>query len=325
MDILKRVYRFLSSMKTGLTLLVLVGLASVLGSSFLPDTFYDTSVFKFLLFFLLVNMFFCTANRLILFRSGFQMKVKRGWRKHVGGLLLHLGIVLILVGMIANMYFGQSGHLYIHTGDTVTIADQISVKKPFSLHLDQFEVEYNQDGSPSQYYSHVTILEEGNAVDKAKISVNHPLKHNGAKMYQQSYGHLMKANYVNKTGEKVEELVVEGNMLELQGTERTVKVFRYLPNYDPALGMVSKTIRPDNPRIVFSVYENDSMLGVGAAKFDEDVEIDEGVHLVFKGVEPYTVLRVKSDPGLPLTGVGGMMFIIGVSFALLAKPARGKE
>ncbi|HHV34186.1 MAG TPA: cytochrome c biogenesis protein ResB [Syntrophomonadaceae bacterium] len=325
MDAVKRIYRFLSSMKTGLTLLVLVGLASALGSAFLPDTFFDTLFFKLLLIFLLINMLLCTANRLIIFKSGFQIKIKRGWAKHIGGLLLHIGIVLILAGLIMNTYSGESGQIRIQTGDHVGVSNTITVKKPFSLQLDEFKMEFHEDGSPSQYYSYVTVLENDEAVERAVISVNHPLKHNGVKFYQQSYGHLIKAKHMDAAGNEVEDLINEGKFLTLQGTERLVKVYRYLPNFDPDQGMTSKTMRPDNPRIVFSVYENDKVLGVGAAEFGERVKIDDGVYVVFTGVEPFTVLKAKSDPGLPLAAGGGVVFIIGISLALLVAPARRKN
>jgi cytochrome c biogenesis protein len=86
--------------------------------------------------------------------------------------------------------------------------------------------------------------------------------------------------------------------------------------------MNTVTLRPDNPRIIFSVYEGDKFLGVGAAAFNEPVEIDENVNVTFTGVEPYTVLEVKHDPGLPLVLAGGITLMLGVCLALLTAPGR---
>jgi hypothetical protein len=41
----KKIYRTISSMKTGLILLLLIALASALGSALLPDVFFNTVVF----------------------------------------------------------------------------------------------------------------------------------------------------------------------------------------------------------------------------------------------------------------------------------------
>lgn len=327
MDVIKGIYRFLSSMKTGLVLLVLVGLAAALGSVFLPDYFFDTFLFKLLMIVLLINMVFCTTNRFYLFiwRLLKNRITKQKLVGEIGSLLLHASIVLVLIGLMGNTLYGQNGQIPIRIGDTVDVSQIITMKDPFSLRLDDFKIEFNEDGSPSQYISYVTVLESGVTKDKALISVNHPLNYRGVKFYQQSYGYLIKAKYTNDTGCDVKELIKEGSFIKPGGTERTVKVFRYLPNFDPDYGMTTKTMRPDNPRIIFSVYEDGQLLGVGAAEFNERVKIDENVNVVFTGVEPYTILKVKSDPGLPLALFGGGMLVIGVTVALLTAPSHGKK
>ncbi len=81
-------------------------------------------------------------------------------------------------------------------------------------------------------------------------------------------------------------------------------------------------MRPDNPHIIFSVYEGEQMLGVGAAKLNEPVRIDEAVDLVFSGVEYYTMLQVKSGPGLPLATAGGILLLLGICLAVPAMPVQ---
>lgn len=327
MESLKKAYRFLSSMKTGLVLLVLVGLVSALGSAFIPDMFYNTFLFKLLLIILIVNMVFCTANKSYLFISRLLKNriTKRRFPREIGSLLLHAGIVFILIGLMVNTFYGQTGQIAIKTGDTVDISHIMKVDKPFSIHLADFKVDFNEDGSPAQYNSYVNVLEDGEIKDKAVISVNYPLNNNGVKFYQQSYGYLVQSRYNDDQGNEVQELIEEGNFLELAGTTRTIKVFRYIPNFDSSLGMNTKTMRPDNPRVVFSVYEDEDLLGVGAAEFGEKVKVDENVYVEFPGVEPFTLLKTKLDPGLPVAFLGGGMFIIGVCLTLLMVPVRSKN
>ena len=95
-------------------------------------------------------------------------------------------------------------------------------------------MDFNDDGSPAQYNSYVNVLEDGVTKDKAVISVNHPLNNRGIKFYQQSYGYLVQSRYNDDQGNEVQELIEEGSSLELAGTKRTVKVFRYIPNFDPS-------------------------------------------------------------------------------------------
>jgi cytochrome c biogenesis protein len=188
--------------------------------------------------------------------------------------------------------------------------------------LEDFNIKFNKDGSPSQYYSNVTILEDNKVKRKATISVNHPFKYQGIKAYQQSFGYLAKVKSVNNAGHEANRLLGEGEMLKVSGTKRAVKMYRYFPDFDPAGGMEQTSMKPDNPRVVYSVYENNKLLGVGAAKFGEKIELDKNIYFTFTGVEPYTVLQVKSDPGLQLALAGGLMFMAGVSLALLAAPVK---
>ena len=324
---IKKVYRSVSSMKTGLLLLVLIALVSTLGSVVQPDVFFNTIVFKILLMLLLLNMTLCTINRLIWFKRVYFKggHARQGWPRQVGLLLLHAGIILILAGGTVYAYCGQSEQISITTGDTVDISEILKTKKPFSILLNNFKIEFNDNGSPSQYYSNVTILEDGQNKATESINVNHPLKYNGIKAYQQSFGYMVKAKHSSADGKEIETLLQEGNLIELPGTKRVVKLYRYFPNFDPSKGMNQTSMKPDNPRVIYSVYENDKLLGVGAARFDDKVEIDTDAYVVFTGVEPYTVLKVKSDPGLPIALAGGLTFMIGVSMTLLSKPVKRKE
>lgn len=320
------IYSFISSMKTGLVLLLLVGAASAIGSSVLPKTFYQTLIFEFLLLLLLLNMIFCTINRIK--RTYRVLLAKPGSRvglRQLGIISLHLGIVLILIGGVVYSAFGQNERIHLFAGDQVDMSQVLEIKHPFTLQLDEFRIEFNEDGSPSQYISEVTILEQGQKINQIAISVNYPLNYKGVKAYQTSFGYLIKTQYSDENGQEMTASFIEGEWLEPAGTERMVKIYKYILNFNPAHGMKSITMRPDNPHIVFSVYEDDKLLGIGTAKLNEPTQIDDNVYVTFTGVEPYTILDVKSDPGLPLVLSGGIALMLGVCLAVLTAPVRKKE
>jgi len=321
-----RFYSFISSMKTGLFLLLLIGAASAVGSSLLPNTFYQLAGFKLLLLLLLVNMTLCTFNRV---KRSYRVLTKRFgsrvWFRQLGILALHLGIVLVLVGGLVYATSGQSTRIHMAAGEQVDISQVLDIKNPFTLQLEEFRIEFNEDGSPSQYISKVTVLENGQTVDQKEISVNYPLNYHGVKFYQTSFGYMVEAAYPAEIGKEKSELFFEGQWLEPAGTDRRVKVYKYIPNFNPAYGMRTVGMRPDNPHIIISVYENEELLGIGAAKLNEPTEIDENVYITFTGVEPYTILEVKSDPGLPLVVSGGIALMLGVCMAILAAPVRKKR
>lgn len=318
-----RFYSFISSMKTGLFLLFLIGGTAAVGSSVLPDTFYQIPVFKLFLLLLLINMTLCTYNRIKLTsRVLLKRPGARVWFRQLGILTLHLGIVLVLVGGLIYATSGQNERIHMLAGDQVDMSKVLDIRHPFTLQLDEFRIEFNEDGSPSQYISQVKVLEQGHVTDQMEISVNYPLNYHGVKAYQTSFGYVVQAAYVDKNSVEQSERFFEGEWLQPGGTDRRVKIFKYIPNFNPAYGMHTVTLRPDNPHIIISVYENDELLGIGAAKLNEPTEIDENIFVTFTGVEPYTILEVKSDPGLPLVLIGGVALMLGVCLAILAAPVR---
>lgn len=327
MIISKQVYRSISSMKTGLILLGLVGLASAIGSAVMPVTFFRTLPFKLLLLLLFLNMASCTVNRL----SGY---LKRGSKcpgkkllrvREFGILLLHAGVVLILTGGAIYTFLGQSTEVGLAEGEAIDISSIIRTENPFSLRLNKFEITYYADGSPSQFYSDVSIIDGSKELKSYRISVNHPLGYAEVKAYQQSFGYLVEVEGTGTKGGKVAKTLEEGESLSMPDTNRTVKVFKYIPNFDPKYGMNTKTLRPDNPKIIYSVYEKGNLLGVGAASPGDRIQIDKSSYVQFKGVRPYTVLKVKSDPGLPLSATGGLMLMAGAILVVLSVPDKKRK
>jgi len=318
MKLWKKVYSYSSSMKTGLMLLALIALISALGSLVVPEVFFQTLLFRLLLFFLIVNMVLCTLRRVIVFNWRLLKTRRLKFVREFGILLLHAGMILIIVGAGVFLVFGQSVMISLSQGESLDVSKEMKVNKPFSIYLDDFHIEYNNDGSASQYYSQVKVTVEKEIKESAGISVNYPLDYQNIKAYQQSYGYKVRIKVTGPENKGTESLLDEEESLTIPGTDKMVKMYKYIPNYDPEYAMYSKTLRPDNPRIIFSVYEKGELLGVGVAKIGEHIKLDDKFSFVFSTVEPYTVLKLKSDPGLPVTSSGAILFMLGVSMALLA-------
>lgn len=320
-----RLFNWISSMKTGLILLTLIGIISAIGSSIWPD-FFKTSGFRFLLLLLLINMAFCTGKSVQGFWSHRQKiyKKKRLLLKRIGQIMLHAGVVFILIGAGVYSLLGQNVELHILEGDTVDIGRIIPAAE-FRVKLIDFSIAFNEDGSPSQYYSELEISIPGKEAYRQTISVNHPLSCNGIKAYQNSYGYLLETLVRDGNGPQKTELLQEGSFVSFTGSQKTVKVFKYIPDFDPALGLQSKSLQANHPKVVYSVYEGTKLLGAGAASFQEPVEIDQNVVVVFQQARPYTVLTLKSDPGLPLVAIGGLMLMLGIIITLFTPVGRPSQ
>jgi cytochrome c biogenesis protein len=318
-----RFYNVISSMSAGLILLALIGILSAIGSS-VSDAFFRTNVFRFLLLLFLVNICLCTYNRLCRFvKSRNAICAKPGLLvRSIGSIILHGGIILILLGAGVYSWLGETAQLSLLQGDTADIGNIIPTKPPFSLKLTDFTIAYNDDGSPSQYYSKLEISEAGKVVRRQTISVNHPLVHSGVKAYQSSYGYVADT-LIEEGNSKETRLAEDGDFITFQTTPRTVRIYKYYPNFDKKLGLESKSLKPHNPKIVYSVYEDTKLLGVGAASLQERIKIDDNVFIAFRQVRPYTVLTLKSDPGLPLAAIGGLFMMLGICITIFV-PSKSK-
>jgi cytochrome c biogenesis protein len=321
-----RIYKFISSMSTGLILLALIGIISAIGSSLWPDTFFKSIFFRILLLLFFINMALCTYTSIKNFFKYKKaiMKNKRQMLRRICLVMLHFGIILIIVGAGMNSWLGHSVQLSILQGDTVNINKIVPVKTPFNLKLLDFKITFNDDGSPAQYYSALQVSSPGRSDYHKTISVNHPLKYDGVKFYQNSFGYLLDAKAEDSEDKDKSWQVQDGDIITFAATNKTVKIFKYIPNFDPSLGMQTKSLEPVNPKIIYSVYAGKVFAGVGAASFNEKIKIDDNVFITFQQVHPYSILTVKTDPGLPLTATGGILLMLGISIVLLMprnKPA----
>lgn len=328
MRILRMFYSYLSSMKTGLIILGMIGLISAIGSALSPDSFFQSTGFKLFLILLLLNMTLCTFNQLIAYfraQSLKEVKQNKNLFRRIGILTLHAGVVLILLGGTVNAFDGQSLPVRIVQGEVLDISEVINKVKPFQVRLDEFKIEFNDDGSPSQYYSDISIIEGGNVTQQYMISVNNPLNYEGIKAYQHSFGYLVNIKGESNSGWEDQTTLAEGDFWEIQDSDKTVKFFKYIPNFDPNYGLDTKSLRPDNPRVVYSLYEKGKLLKVAAVTFGEQIEIDPENYITFVEVVPFTVLTIKRDPGLFIASVGGLLLMLGSCLALFLKQKKQEE
>ncbi|NLO22526.1 MAG: cytochrome c biogenesis protein ResB [Syntrophomonadaceae bacterium] len=323
-ELFGKIFKSFSSMKTGVLLLALLALFSAVGSTALPDRFNHLILFNILIILLFLNLGICTFNRyrhIWKFLSAHIGLIKR--LRQWGLLILHSGLILILIGGMINNWTGQSGTIKLAEGEGALIAED-KTGTQVNLQLEAFEIELYENNMPSQYLSRVSIFKGEELEQHSTISVNNPLRYEGIKVYQQSYGSMVEVSTEGQ-GQVIISSAVEGQILEIPHSNWRVKVFKYVPDFDPAYGMESKSLQPNNPRIIYSIYQDKVLAGVGAAPFGEKITIEPGYYVEFEAIKPYTVLKVKEDPGLPYTGAGGILFMLGVVLAELNIFSKARE
>lgn len=148
-SIVERIFRFLASLK--LAVILLVGFAILLGAATFYEShssteaaqrlIYKSAWFDFLLFFLGVNVFCAAVSRM-------------PWRKkHIGFVITHLGILIILVGSVITRKFGLEGQLVMQEGqtaDSILIDEAVfSVSAPRLNARREFDPWFMNQGLPS--------------------------------------------------------------------------------------------------------------------------------------------------------------------------------
>ncbi|KNZ71013.1 ResB family protein [Thermincola ferriacetica] len=383
--IVNAVWRFFSSMKLGIFLLIIIAVVSIVGTLMRPDPntgeymYYRTVWFRFLLFMLTMNLFICSVARFkgLLkameppktdFNEGFVKKLKyaatakikstasgaentlenalkgHGYRvnsKRVdekvfiaadkgrfgvwGSFISHIAFIVIVIGAIIGNLYGFNGFINALEGETFNLGDVQGIKNVdpsdyFDVRVDDFRVEMRPNGMPKDYFSDLTVIDNGEEVLKKTIEVNDPLKYKGIVFYQSSYGQVtdISGTFKTKSGETQEISTYEGGVVALPGTGLSLKVAKFIPDYDPQYGTESKSPNPNNPAVVYAVTQGQQTIAMDVAKLNTPVEVAGGTLEFTKfAAREYTGLQVKKDPGVPVVWLGCGLLVFGVTLSFV--------
>lgn len=129
-----------------------------------------------------------------------QLAAERGRAREAGSLVFHSAFYLLLLGALIGKAFGFEGQINIPEGsafaDTRIAYDLARPGRYFGLddhrgfvvRLDDFDVRYYANQVPRDFVSRVTVIEDGREVRRGVTRVNHPLRHDGMKLYQVRFG-----------------------------------------------------------------------------------------------------------------------------------------
>ena len=120
--------------------------------------------------------------------SGIVLLLSRGMSRKAFTVGMHVAFLLILAGALVTHLTGESGSLYLRTGEDATSYEKDNGETgplDFGMRLESFSIDYYTGTKrPKDYRSEVTLLPEG---EHRTISMNHILKKNGYRFYQADY------------------------------------------------------------------------------------------------------------------------------------------
>jgi cytochrome c biogenesis protein len=126
------------------------------------------------------------GNTLLLARQGRFSKY--------GFFLVHGGVVLICIGGLITSQLGFRGVMNLpeHESDNkVYVSDgntYRTLKLPFQVRNDDFEIAFYKTGMPRDYSSQLALHKDGQEILSKRITVNDPLRYQGITFYQASFG-----------------------------------------------------------------------------------------------------------------------------------------
>ena len=253
-----------------------------------------------------------------------------------GPLLTHASMILILWGALAGLVWSEKEDLRIQEGELKTI-----LNSPFSLKLNQFRIHYydRMETQVSDFLCEVSLWQGPVRIKGATIKVNHPLTHQGHRIYLVSYQEVptrvRKASVrIIPPGQAPIEVELNfGQKRKIPGTDLELELQKYLADFRfdfETKEFISASMEPKNPAVYLVAYRDQEEVGKSWVflKHPGPVPGDTlPVAVEFAGYEPVSLvnLMAKKDPGLPLIWIGFLLGTIGVCLGLLRLRMKAKD
>lgn len=243
---------------------------------------------------------------------------EKGRYGYLGSFLTHLSIVIIIVGFAYGNYAGFDDFVYGVPGDTVS-----AEKADFELRIDDFEVDYRDDYSVEQYYSTLTVLDNGEEKRQEEIYVNRPLKYSGINFYQSTHGWTGKLSIEDQDNNYENTVrMYEGGHYHYQGENKVIYFSAFYPDYDVGVdGPINVSPKPNNPHFIWQLYVDNQMVDMFVSAPGEMVQYGN-TEFKFHDYAQYTGLSVTYDPGVPVFIAGSIIMLVGLVFSFYLYPRR---
>lgn len=246
---------------------------------------------------------------------------------------VHLSVIIIFIGAMIGSMFGFKGFANILEGESISKVMGRSEKEidlGFSVRCEQFSVALYKNGSPKEFKSILTVLENGKPVPdftNVRVVVNDPLTYKGITFYQSSYGNA--GNYFftvsGLDGKNPVSVTLDTNTSatlpdgsSMHVIEATDDVSQFVPELSgPAAQVEIHGPQGGSEKVI--IYANHPELNIQRAK-----EHKGSMVLQYKGAQKkmYTGLQVAKDPGVWIVWLGCALMVVGIYGAFLMSHRR---
>jgi cytochrome c biogenesis protein len=233
---------------------------------------------------------------------------------------VHVAILMIALGALVGNLLGFMTTVNVGVGDAAGFPLEKNAIRQAEIRLTDFQIEYYPDGNVAEYTSVVQVT-AGQVAIQDEIKVNHPLKICNVVLYQTGYGYQARVDqYANGTSKSNVWLLEDGRFQIDAVRNIEVQMIRYVPDFDPRRPTVSRSHFPNNPKILYAIYQNGQPLDWGVADVGQHIRIPDMEGWVqFSDTRSYSTLDVKYDPGIFLVFPGFVLLAIAFFASLYTR------
>lgn len=116
-------------------------------------------------------------------RQGANLMAHKQRFGRLGVDVFHASLVLLLVGALLGGFLGFESYREANKGETFAVPNA-----DFQVRVDDLWTESYDDGRVKDWYSKLTVIEDGREVKTETIEVNKPMSYKGITFYQTSFG-----------------------------------------------------------------------------------------------------------------------------------------
>ncbi|HEY3365755.1 MAG TPA: cytochrome c biogenesis protein ResB [Symbiobacteriaceae bacterium] len=264
------------------------------------------------------------ARRYFVVREGDRLFADKGRWGRWGPYITHIGLLLVLAGAMMRAIPG------VYMDQSVWVRDGSIVRVPggsWYVRNDKFTAEFYASGQPKSYTTEAVVIDNGQEVKKATISMNNPLSYRWIELYQSSYRQEMgkaTAALIDKTTGKPlgtfdVDLLNPADTYTVAGY--TLKINQYFTDFtmDGNGKPANASNLVQNPGILFDITPPNGGKAFSTWYFIlyPEMSLDKDIPIKFATtkdpeVSSTTGLKVKKDLGLPVIYLGLFIVTLGV-------------
>ena len=288
------------------------------------------------------------------------LSAEKGYSRETGNLIFHIALLAALILIAIGRLFSYQYNFVVNEGagfcngvvpDSSRLGrlaqDGAISPAPFCVQLNQFTATYLSSGEPSKFTAKVSYNKTVSAPSEAAtITVNHPLRIEGDRVYLIGHGFAPKITVRMPDGTSREDvqaflprdpttLLSEGAFKEYgkQGANADVGIEGFFaPTPADTGGGVITSVSPDvnNPILGIFIYQGTinatglpqsvysldttklSRTGQANLQIGQTVRAADGVTVTFDGWVPWASMQVSHDPSQDYLLVAGVAMVLGL-------------